>query len=99
MKKIILLSALFAGSFSLLADDIKLEKIEAISDNVIITLGPQKILLPEGALGMHYFTDEGLVVLQQRPKFRALMTSAIETYLIEDESIEKINSAQKVLEK
>jgi len=48
---------------------------------------------------MHYFIDERLVVLQRRPVFRALVTAAIETYLVEGESIGKITGARKVLSK
>lgn len=105
MKKIILSACtvclagfVFLPRF-LVGDDVSIKKIDVSVENINVSLGEQKTLLAGGSFGLHYFTDEGFVILQNKPVFRALMTSAIETYLLEGESLEKITSARKVLAK
>jgi hypothetical protein len=62
-----------------------------------ITLSDQKIYMRNGFLGLQYFPDEAVIPVRREPTYRILVTSAVATYLLEGEDLERIISARKVL--
>ncbi len=63
-----------------------------------MTLGDRQTLLSSGSLGLEYFPDEALTVLQTKPVFRALISAIKYTYLIEGKDIGHLERARKVID-
>lgn len=64
---------------------------------VAARVGQQSILYPDGYGGLHYFSDEPISILSERP-FRFLMVAANFTVLMEGTSIDTARPLGKVLE-
>lgn len=69
----------------------------ATRDRVVVELGPREVLLGSGALGLRYFPDEKVVLLERRPLLRLLVTAAETTYLVEGRDLRHLERARPVL--
>ncbi len=68
------------------------------NSNIIAALGDRQTLLSNGSLGLEYFPDEALAVMQTKPVFRALVSAVKYTYLIEGKDIRHLETVRKVIE-
>ena len=70
--------------------------LETSTDRVVVELGPCRTILSQGQLGLEYFPDETIVVLQRSPA-RLLFAAGVSSYLVEGPEMASLNSARKVL--
>lgn len=64
---------------------------------VILKLGPRQVLLGDGALGLHYFPDEAVALVDRGPPIRLLITAGDSSYLVEGRDVENLEHAVRVL--
>lgn len=65
---------------------------------ITVELGPRRVLLADGALGLHYFPDEAIAVLDPGPPIRLLVSAGDSSYVVEGRDIEHLERATRVLE-
>jgi len=64
---------------------------------VTLKLGPRQVLLADGALGLHYFPDEAIALLDRGPPLRLLVSAGDSSYLVEGRDFANLEHAVRVL--
>ena len=65
---------------------------------LVVDLAHRVTLLEDGALGLRYFPDRGVVALERRDGVRLLVTARWSTYLVEGSDVQRLERARTVLE-
>ncbi|NQT87114.1 hypothetical protein HQ560_10135 [bacterium] len=71
----------------------------ASAGEVSVTLGERRVILKSGQLGLKYFPDGAVSVLEGAPEapFRMIVPAGVHTYLVEGKSLTTLTKAVKVL--
>ncbi len=64
---------------------------------VTVHLGPREVLLADNALGLRYFPDEAIALLDRGPPMRLLVSAGDSSYLVEGRDLENLEHASRVL--
>jgi len=64
---------------------------------VVVELGPREALLGNDALGLRYFPDESVVLLERHPRLRLIVVAANTSYLVEGSNLRNLEHATPVL--
>ena len=64
---------------------------------VTVRLGARQVLLADGALGLHYFPDETVALLERGPPIRLLVSAGDSSYLLEGTDLTNLQRASRVL--
>lgn len=76
----------------------RLSALNAADDSNRIELGPPETVLADKALGLRYFPDGGMAVVQTQPVCRVLVAAGVSSYLLEGIEIGHFTKATKVLD-
>jgi hypothetical protein len=69
-----------------------------LAEGVKLTLGERETLLKDGALGLHWFPDLGVGVMDNEPnKLRLIFAAGFTSYLVEGTDLKHLKSARQVL--
>ena len=71
----------------------------AVQDTIEVQLGPRKTLLEHGRLGLAYFPDGAVSILQGTPDaaFRMIVPAGIRSYLVEGERLDALTKSTMIL--
>ncbi len=67
------------------------------ADEIRATLGERQVVLDDGQLGLRYFPDLALSVLQDKPRTRLLMVAGVSTRLLEGQDIHALTTISDAL--
>lgn len=71
--------------------------VVAEENRVVVMLGERETLLKSGSLGMTFFPDEAIAVLQTKPSMRLLLSAGKSSYLVEGKDLKHLSFAKEVL--
>ncbi len=60
-------------------------------------LGEPRVLIPNKGLGLKYFPDEAIAIVQREPQLRLLLTAGVSSWLVQGADIENLRMARQVL--
>ena len=66
-------------------------------EGIVVELGPREVLLGNGSLGLHYFPDESVALLERHPRLRLIVVAAETSYLVEGTDLRHLELATPVL--
>ena len=67
------------------------------AEGIDVELGRRVVLLGNDALGLRYFPDESVVLLERHPRLRLIVVAAETTYLVEGDDLRNLDRATPVL--
>jgi hypothetical protein len=73
--------------------------LSALASEPRVQLGPPEVVLHDRELGLRYFPDERISIIQTEPDCRVVVAAGISSYLLTGTRMEKLVSATTVLEK